>query len=138
MINFFRREENVDMILSFIMTPREVPLSDTWKEAYPDYKNIDISDHYNEDMARQFSTSYLGELALKQMQFYYLRSFKATEALTLYSNFRFILNSNPNFIDTFFKKLYQDVFKSRRTSICNFDHVARMIMFMMEKESYIV
>jgi hypothetical protein len=59
-------------------------------------------------------------------------------ALTLYSNFRFILSSNPNFIDTFFKQLYNDVLNTQRVSLCNFDHVARIITFMLEKESFIV
>jgi hypothetical protein len=89
-------------------------------------------------MARQLSNSNLDYSELRQMPLYYLRSFKMVQALTLYINFRFVLNSNANFIDTFFKKLYTDVFTSKRPVICNFDHISRLIMFMLEKESYIV
>lgn len=118
--------------------PTDVDLGDSWEELHPGLKGVDITAHQNEDLARQLSNGYVNEEDLRQMPYYFFRSFKTMTAITLYSNFRFILSSNPNFIDTFFKKLYCDVLSNKRVPLCNFDHIARIIALLLEKESFIV
>ena len=64
------------------------------------------------------------------------------KALTIYPNFKFILNSNQTFIDTFFKKIIEEVFSQKNptnpATLCNVGHLAKLLIFMLEKKAYII
>lgn len=56
------------------------------------------------------------------------------KSMTMPQNFRFIINSSAGFIDSFFKKINDEILQYNDAHYCNFDHIMTIFIFVMEQE----
>lgn len=133
MMNYFRKEENLILMLDFIFNPFSVPIMEIWVKKYPEISHFDKEKHINPEMRENLKT--LNDpFFLKYYNHFYFRSYRTMVALTLIANYRFVFNSAPGFVDSFFRKVSEDLLDNTESCDANIDHIASIIMSLLAWE----